>query len=235
MGSWVKTIVLLLVCAVLTRFIPFSEFFRSVDTLVHEFGHAVMTLLLSGKVMYIELYLDHSGVTYSSVTKAWSLIPISLAGYMTASLFAWLLFRLYALGRQRTGLQLIALISAVSLILFVRNSYGIMWLAGFLLLTVVVLAFAPRWLRNGYYLFVAFLCLEESVMGPISLAIMGATTPRSAGDASNLAQLTLLPAVLWGVLFSLFALWCATRALKNFFSGSRRPAAPPRMVHSNYR
>jgi hypothetical protein len=227
MGSWVKTIALLLVSAVLTRFIPFSSFFRNVDTLVHEFGHAVVTLLLSGKVMYIELYVNHSGVTYSSVAKPWTTIPISLAGYMTASLFAWLLFRLYAAGRQRTGLQILTLISVVALAMFVRNPFGITWLLGFIALNVVILAFAPRWLQNGYYLLIAFLSLEESVSGPLSLTIMGYLTPRQAGDATNLAQHTPLPAVAWAAFFALFALWCATRALQNFFRAGRRPAAPP--------
>jgi hypothetical protein len=229
MGGLVKTVLFLLVSAILTRFIPFSSYFRNVDTLVHEFGHAIVTLLLSGKVMYIVLNADHSGVTYSSITKQWALVPVSLAGYMTASLFAWLLFRLHAAGRQRTGLQVLTLVAAAALVLFVRNAFGIAWLGGFLVLTVAVLAFAPRWLRNGYFLLIAFLSLEESVVGPLSLTMMAYTTPGQAGDATNLAQSTPLPAVFWAGLFSLFALWCATRALRNFFREGRKPAAPPTM------
>lgn len=224
MGSWVKTIALLLVSAVLTRFIPFSSFFRNVDTLVHEFGHAVVTLILSGKVMYIELYVDHSGVTYSSIAKPWTTIPIAVAGYVTASLFAWLLFRLYAAGKQRTGLQIITLISVIALVLFVRNPFGITWLIGFIVLSVVILAFAPRWLHSGYYLFIAFLSLEESVFGPLSLTLMAYFHPRQAGDATNLALHTPLPAVVWAALFSVFSLWCATRALKSFFRAGRKIA-----------
>ncbi|KIL38858.1 membrane protein [Gordoniibacillus kamchatkensis] len=227
MGNWVKTFALLLVSAVLTRFIPFSSFFRNVDTLVHEFGHAVVTLLLSGKVMYIELYVDHSGVTYSSVTKPWTTIPIALAGYMTASLFAWLLFRLYAAGKQRTGLQIVTLISVAALALFVRNPFGITWLLGFIALTVLILAFAPRWLTSGYYLLIAFLSLEESVFGPLSLTFTAYLSPRQAGDATNLALHTPLPAVAWAAVFSVFALWCATKALQSFFRAGRRAAAPP--------
>jgi hypothetical protein len=48
----------MLITAFLTRFIPFSEFFRNVDTLVHELSHALVTLLLSGSVMFINLYAD---------------------------------------------------------------------------------------------------------------------------------------------------------------------------------
>jgi hypothetical protein len=222
MGSWLKTILLLMVSAVLTRLIPFSSFFRNVDTLVHEFGHAIVTLLLSGHVMYIELYVDHSGVTYSSVTRSWSLIPIALAGYMTASLFAWFLFRMQAQGRQRLGLQIMTVIAVLALVLFVRNGYGMGWLGGFIALNIVMLAFAPKWLHNGYYLLIAFLSLEESVFGPFSLTLMAWANPRAAGDATNLALHSPIPAVGWSIFFSLFALWCATRALRHFFKGNAK-------------
>lgn len=224
MGSLLKTILLLMVSAVLTHLIPFSGFFRNVDTLVHEFGHALVTLVLSGHVMFIELYQNHSGVTYSSVTRAWSLIPIAMAGYMTASLFAWFLFRMQALGRQRFGLQIMTVIGVLALILFVRNPYGMAWLGGWIALNIVMLAFAPNWLRNGYYMLIAFLSLEESVFGPISLTLTAAVDPRKAGDATNLALHTPLPAVFWGAVFSVFAIWCATRGLRDFFKGSaKRP------------
>lgn len=226
MGSVLKTILLLMVSALLTHLIPFSSLFRNVDTLVHEFGHAVATLLLSGHVMFIELYVDHSGVTYSSVTRAWSLIPISLAGYMSASLFAWFLFKMQAQGRQRFGLQIMTILAAAALVLFIRNGYGIVWTGGWIALNIVMLAFAPKWLRNGYYMLIAFLSLEESVFGPLSLTLMAFLKPRSAGDATNLALHTPLPAVLWGIVFSLFAVWCATKALKLFFKGARRTPAP---------
>ena len=121
--------------------------------------------------MYIELYQDHSGVTYSSITKQWAIIPVALAGYITASLFAWFLFSAYSRGKQRLGLQVMIVLSVLSLVLFVRNGFGIMFLVGFIALTVIVLALTPKWLRDFYYLLLAFLCLEESVFGPFSLII----------------------------------------------------------------
>ena len=86
MNKWLKTILFLVASVFLTRFIPFSSLFRNLDTMIHEFGHALMTLLLSGKVLRIELYADHSGVTYSSMLTPGRSILVSLAGYVTASL-----------------------------------------------------------------------------------------------------------------------------------------------------
>jgi hypothetical protein len=235
MSNWVKTILFLIGSAVLTHWIP-SAFFRNLDTMVHEFGHAAVTLALSGKVMYIELYSDQSGVTLSTITKSWAIVPVSLAGYMTASLFAWFLFSAYARGKQRLGLQVMAVLSILSLVLFVRNGYGVMFLVGFIVLTVIVLALTPKWLRDFYYLLLAFLCLEESVFGPFSLILYAMRNSRNAGDASNLELHTGIPAIVWAIGFTLFALWCAKKAVSAFLGrnkGTRRATRPTAM--SSYR
>lgn len=55
MNKWLKTILLLVGSAILTRLIPFSYVFRTVDTMIHEFGHALVTLLTSGRVLAVDL------------------------------------------------------------------------------------------------------------------------------------------------------------------------------------
>ncbi len=69
-------------------------FFRNLDTMIHEFGHAMATLLLSGRVLRIDLNPDHSGVTYSTIpaSSTWGMAAVSLAGYVTAALVSLLLF-----------------------------------------------------------------------------------------------------------------------------------------------
>ncbi|UQZ84268.1 hypothetical protein SK3146_03502 [Paenibacillus konkukensis] len=228
MGNGLKTVLFLIGSAFLTRLIPFSSFFRNLDTMIHEFGHAVVTLALSGKVMYIELYANHSGVTYSQITNNWSSIPVSLAGYMTASLFAVLLFKLRAGGKQRLGLQIMTVIAILALILLVRNEFGVMWLIGFIALNIIMLALAPRWLHDFYYLLLAFLTLEESVLGPISLIVYALDNPASAGDAANLSRVTPIPAIGWALWFSLFALWCAKNAIVAFLERKKPRPRPNR-------
>jgi hypothetical protein len=231
MSNWVKTIFLLIGSAFLTRLIPFSSFFRNLDTMIHEFGHAAATLIFSGQVMYIELFANHSGVTYSRVMNNWTQIPISLAGYMSASLFAVFLFKMYARDKQRWGLQVITLLAIVSLLMFVRNGYGIMWLIGFIVLNIVMLALMPRWLSNGYYLLLAFLTLEESVLGPISLMIYAWENPAAAGDATNLSLITMVPAIGWAAVFTVFSLGCAKSAIQAFSGDKRSRSARQPMGH----
>lgn len=225
MNSWVKMALFMLVAAFLTRMIPFSEFFRNVDTLVHELSHALVTLVLSGKVMSIQLFSDQSGVTYSMIDVPWKSIPISLAGYIGASLFAVLLFLFHSRGKERAGLILVAVLAAVGLLLFVRNGYGIAWCVGFIIVTVLLcLNRIPPWLRNGYYLLVAFICLVESVIGSFIILSLSITSAGTAGDAANLSRDTFVPAVVWGILFVAFALWCAKLASGLFIKRWSAPA-----------
>ncbi|MGO4347571.1 M50 family metallopeptidase [Paenibacillus sp. MCAF9] len=209
MFSWLRMTAIIIVTAFLTRFIPFSAFFQNVNTLVHELAHALAALLLKGSVLHIYLYADQSGVTYTTYTDSWMLIPIALAGYTGSALFSLLLFFLYAKGKARFGLAIVAVAAGVALALFVRNDYGMAWSAGFLALTVLIYFAAPRWLRDFYYLLIAFICLVESIISPFVLLYLAITEPASAGDAAGLSDVTGVPAFVWSALFCLFSLWCA--------------------------
>ncbi|RKP44806.1 M50 family peptidase [Cohnella endophytica] len=214
--AWIKTAIYLTVAAFLTRFVPFSEFFRNVDTLVHELSHALVTLILSGSVRVIYLYSDQSGVTYSSYASAWKAIPISLAGYMGSALFSLLLFYLHSRKKEKAGLIAIAIVAALGLALFVRNGYGMAWCGGFAAVTVLVYTLSRPGLIKGYYLLIAFICLVESVISAIILLSIALQRSGTAGDASNLSQATHVPAVFWSLLFVLFSLWCARSSVALF-------------------
>lgn len=216
MNKWLKTLLFLAGSALLTRFIPFSSLFRNLDTMIHEFGHALVTLLLSGRVLRIELYADHSGVTYSAIGAGVKAIAVSLAGYPLASLFSVLLFYLYRKERHRGGLLLASAVALVMLLLYVRGGFGMFWLSGFIVLNIAVLLLWPKFSKY-YYLFLAFLTLEESVAGTLVLVSASIFSPSGAGDAANLARMTPLPAILWALLFLLFSLLCAKWALGLFF------------------
>ncbi|THF74850.1 M50 family metallopeptidase [Cohnella fermenti] len=226
MTRWLKPILYLLLSVFLTRLIPFSSFFRNLDTMVHEFSHAVMALVLSGDVQRVELHADHSGVTYFRLASSWSHLPIALAGYIGASLFALLLFRLQASGKQKLGLILMSGIAALLLILYVHSGFGVYWLIGFLALNILALCLKKQeWLRNGYYGLLAFLTLEESAMGPVTLVLNSLDNSRSAGDAYSLQEITGLPALLWSIVFLLVALACVSRSLQLFAGSPSRPSA----------
>lgn len=223
MSRWMVTIALLIGSAILNHWIPFSSFFRNLDTMVHEFGHAVVTMLMSGHVQRIELFADHSGVTYSLISVGWRVIPVSLAGYVTASLFSVYLFYAYSRGRIAQGLFVCTIIAALSLALFVRNGFGMAWIAGFMVVNAVIMIVPIRWLQHAYYLLIAFISLEESVVGPVGLLVMAVNNPGRAGDATGLAQSTGVPAAVWGLVFTIVALLCARSAI-GYFLGRKGKA-----------
>lgn len=227
MNAWMKMAGIVAITAILTRLLPFSAFFRNVNTLVHELSHALVTLLFTGKVMYIHLFGDQSGVTVSSYTERWMGIPISLAGYIGAALFATLLFLLHARKKEQAGLVVVAVLSVISLVLFVRNGYGMMWCGGFAALTIVICIFAPPWLRNSYYLLIAFICLVESVLSSFIILSLSFVDPAKAGDAANLSRATYVPAFVWGLVFTGISLWCAKISTSLLFRRTPGSLKPP--------
>ncbi|MDF2723920.1 MAG: hypothetical protein K0Q59_3595 [Paenibacillus sp.] len=215
MSRWIVTLLFLVGSAILTHWIPFSSFFRNVDTMVHELGHAVTTLILSGDVLYIQLYANHSGVTYSYIEHGWRTIPLGLSGYISASLFAALLFHLYGKGKLNYGLIAMSVLAVVSLAFFVNNGFGVLWLIGFTVVNGIMIFLPMPKLRNFYYLLVSFICLEESVMGPINLLFLS-LSGSNAGDATGLSRSTFIPAFVWSLVFLLVALLCARKAIASF-------------------
>ncbi|WP_172200382.1 M50 family metallopeptidase [Saccharibacillus qingshengii] len=215
MPKWAKTVLYLLIAAVLTRMIPFSSLFRNLDTMIHEFGHAIVALATSGRVSGINLNANHSGVTYVTTFSTWSSILVSLAGYMSASLFAVLLFYGYYKRQQKQGLILMTAVALIMLVLYVHDGFGVIWLIGFIALNALMY-FVWEPARNFYYMLLCFLTLEESVFGSLYLAWLSITSPRSAGDAALLAQETFIPAIGWAILFVAFSLLCANWAIQLF-------------------
>ncbi|OUS74032.1 hypothetical protein B1748_22095 [Paenibacillus sp. MY03] len=218
MFSWLRAGFIFVVVLVLTRFIPFSSFFRNVNTLVHELAHAAAALVLQGSVMHIHLFADQSGVTYTRFQEGWMMIPIALAGYIGASLFTVLLFSLYAKGRVKAGLIIVAVLATAALALFVRNGYGVAWSAGFAAVTLLIALAGQAWLMKGYYLLIAFLCLVESVVSSLVILYLAVVDPAAAGDAASLSGTTAVPAIVWGLIFVSFALWCAKLSLGSLFA-----------------
>ncbi|MDO3408473.1 M50 family metallopeptidase [Saccharibacillus sp. CPCC 101409] len=222
MPKWLNTAILLAVAAILTRLIPFSSLFRNLNTMIHEFGHAIVALATSGTVSQIQLNANHSGVTYGVTYSNWASILVSLSGYMLASLFAVLLFYGYVKRQQKQGLILVSAIALVMLVFYVHHGFGVVWLIGFIAVNVLMM-FAWEKLRNFYYLLLCFLTLEESITSPLYLAWLSIVSPSQAGDAANLARSTFVPAIGWSILFSAFALLCAGWAIRLFAAGAYEP------------
>ena len=145
---------LLLITAMLLTHIPIlGKYFRSVNTLVHEAGHAFTTLLLSGEVISVNLFTDTSGTTVTRAKGKVSQAIIALAGYPFSALTGWLLLFLLHKGLSLYILFILTSIALIITILSLRNAYGLFWAGTFIVLNLLLIYYNNQGLINGFSTF----------------------------------------------------------------------------------
>jgi len=200
-----------------------GKYLRVVNTLMHESGHSLMTLLTDGKVLKVELFSDTSGSTLTKSKSKFSQFLIAIAGYPFSSFmalcFAYLIFNNYF----KAVLLAVAIIAFINLIFFVRNTHGVFWIITFVTLTLLSLRFGNNIVQYSFALIIAAICLLESLWSTIVIVKLSFSKSKNAGDADNLKKLTHIPAFLWALLFFSFAAFVSYKAtilLLNFNADS---------------
>lgn len=187
---------------------------RVVNTMMHEFSHALVAFLFSGKIQSVKLFSNTEGeVTISGGSKVVQFLT-ALAGYPLSALSGVGMMYLLMNDFADFALWTITGISAVLLLLFVRNLYGVLWLIGFIGINGVFLFFEFQSLQVLFGLIYSFVILSESVHSVFSLLIISLKNPKSAGDAAVLSKLTFFPVVFWAIVFVFINLFVMFYALK---------------------
>lgn len=191
-----------------------GNYAKVINTLIHESGHAFIALL-GGKVERISLFMNSEGATYSSQTTWFGNFFTSLAGYTFASFMAFLSFLLIGKRKQTILIDILLGFIFLNLIFWVRNPYGIFWLCSFAAGFLILLIKGSPGLRDHLLLLIASILLVDSVKSAYEILYISLFQPHAAGDAANLARLTvILPAPIWGAFFFLQALWFCYYGLK---------------------
>lgn len=209
--------VLLGISLILTRVPVIGIYFRIVNTMIHETGHALTALFTSGSVLRMELLSNTEG---NAVTKSNSKLAstlVALMGYPASSAIALLFFYLLKTDNHITILWSLAGIAAIDLIFFVRNRFGIFWLSTFLIIMAAVLYFKNPFLQYAFSVFFSLIILTDSLISAIQLLIISILTPKKAGDAKNLKNFTKIPAMFWALLFVVFAVYMVWLSVSLFF------------------
>ncbi len=192
-------------------------YFRCINTLIHEVGHALFSILTSGSIERIELFSDTSGAAYTKSKNIFGKLLVPLAGYPFASFSAFGAFWLLENGKQDWFLIALGSVSALSLLLWVRNSYGVFWLITFSLILFAVWYFEnPTFSFYTSYFFACMLAIE-SLYASFVILYISAENPKSSGDAANLRKLTFVPAVVWGILFAAQAIYFSNWIIQLLF------------------
>ncbi|MFZ4546612.1 MAG: M50 family metallopeptidase [Bacteroidales bacterium] len=209
--------VLLITALLLTRIPVLGKYFRSVNTLVHEAGHAFTTLALSGEVIAVNLFADTSGTTVTKAKGKFSQSIIALAGYPVSALTGWLCLFLFHNGYFLYILFILTSIALIIMILSLRNMYGLFWAGTFIVLNLLIIYFNNR---NAVYTFSAFysvIIFTDAIVSSVVLMVLSIRQPKKAGDASNLQKFTKIPAFLWAAVLLAFTLFISWLSVINFF------------------
>jgi hypothetical protein len=209
--------ILLLLAIVLTRIPLLGKYFRSVNTLVHEAGHAFATLVLSGEVIAVNLFADTSGTTVTKAKSKFSQALISLAGYPFSALTGLLCMYLLNKGFYLYVFFILTSIALVIMILSLRNMYGLFWAGTFVVLNLLLIYFNNRTLVYGFAAFYSVIIFTDAIISSFVLLIIAVKQPNKAGDAANLQKITRIPSIVWALIFLAFSLFISWFSVINFF------------------
>ncbi len=179
-------------------------------TYAHEMGHGLTALLVGGEFESLSLHADGSGLALwrgnpgrmeRALVAAGGLVGPTVAGVA-------LLFLSRSPRYVRAVLAVLALLVALSVVLWVRSLFGI----GFISLLAVLLAAASRYLSSSAAVFLltllaAMLCLslfkDIDYMFSAEAVVDGVQRP---SDSAAIAAALWLPYWFWGALTAAFSL-----------------------------
>jgi hypothetical protein len=169
---------------------PFTLF----TTWVHECGHAVMAVLLGGRVTAITIQPDTSGLTRSlmpSSRMAQGLV--ASAGYLGASVVGCLLMAATRVDRRaRPILWGIGAFMLLTVVIWMRNLFGALAVLGW---GVTLLALARKGTGRAPRFVLSVLAVQVALNAVFDIRMLFLVHGRS--DAETMARLFLLPAWLW--------------------------------------
>lgn len=182
---------------------------RHLATLLHEAGHAIVSVMVGRKLRSIRLHSDTSGLTLSRGKPTGpGMVATLVAGYPAPAIVglagAWLLGNGFAAGT----LWALVVLCAVML-LFIRNFYGL-WVV---LVTGIGVA-ALSWLATGTVISIAAYLMVWGLLFIAPRAVVDLQRSRrrqrgrSDSDADQLARLTHLPVGVWVGIFWLITAVC---------------------------
>lgn len=178
-----------------------GDYFRIINTVIHESGHAFMALF-GGNVESISLFMNADGVTHGTQS-IWIIDFItSAAGYFVSSFMAYVSFWLIKRKKHILLIDLLLGLILINFIFWVRNPYGLFWLASFGILFLGLLIKGGQKGIQNLVLLIASVLLVESISTAYDIFMISMIQPNAAGDATNLSRLTVfIPAQGWGIFF----------------------------------
>lgn len=213
-----------LVALVVVLWQPTWRLTRTVVTIAHEGGHALVAVLVGRGLTGIRLHADTSGVTYSTgAGRGAGVVAMFLAGYVMPPLLGLGGAVLVAAEMDQVALW-IGIVLLVATLIQIRNAFG----ALVVLVSGAVLAVVTVWadpeLRVGFAAAMCWFLLFGGVRACTELRRGRRRGRLRHSDADRLAELTPLSGAVWAGVF-LLASWAVTAgALWVVFGPAGAPA-----------
>jgi len=201
-GNWLWPAVAVSLIVSLTPWAPFLLYpFKLFTTWVHECGHALMTVLLGGRVTSITIEPDTSGLTRSLVPVgrvARGLVASS--GYLGAAVVGCLLVAATRVEKWAHVILLsLGAFMLATLVFWMRNLFGF---GVVLAWGVALIALARQGAGNAPRFLLSLLAIQVALNSVFDIRVLF-LIDRGRSDAATMARLFLLPSWVWATAWML--------------------------------
>lgn len=201
---------------VLPRIPLIGKFFNIINTIFHELGHALMTLVFEGNVRKIEIFSDTSGATTTQCKSKIGTFFIAISGYPFAAICSYGAFKMITAGYPNAFIWILCILLFFILIFWVRNFYGILWILLFCALNGYLFYLNEfQYIELAGMIYATFMAVE-SVVSSLVILFLSIARSQNAGDATILKKITGIPAFIWGICFCSFSIFMGYLIVKNF-------------------
>jgi hypothetical protein len=203
-GGWFWAAVALSLVVSLTPWAQFLLYpFKLFTTWVHESSHALMTVLVGGRVTSIAIQPDTSGVTQSLVpTGRIARALVASAGYLGAAVVGCLLIASLRVAKWAQVILLsLGALMLLTLVLWMRNLFGA---AIVLAWGVALITLARKGVANALRFFLSLLAIQVALNAVYDIRVLF-LIGRSQSDAATMARLFLLPSWVWATMWMLMS------------------------------
>ena len=186
---------------------PWAQFllypFKLFTTWVHECGHALMTVLVGGRVTSIAIEPDTSGLTQSLVPVgrvARGLVASS--GYLGAAVVGCLLMAATRVEKWAHAILLsLGACMLLTLVFWIRNLFGF---AVVLAWGIALVTLARHGIANALRFLLSLLAIQVALDSVYDIRVLF-LIDRGQSDAATMARLFLLPSWVWATAWMLIS------------------------------
>ncbi len=203
-GNWFWAAVAVSLIVSLTPWAPFLLYpFKLFTTWVHECGHALMAVLVGGRVRSITIEPNTSGLTHS-------LIPVgrvaaglvASSGYLGAAVVGCLLIAATRVEKWAHRILLgLGACMLLTLVFWIRNLFGFVVVLAW---GMALITLARKGMANAVRFLLSLLAIQVALNSVYDIRVLF-LIDRGPSDAATMAQLFLLPSWVWATLWMLIS------------------------------